>query len=101
MKRCMKMLMVAMAVMVVLLSCSGIAFAEDATQDALTQINNITNLVYTIIKVIGGCIVAWGVFQFATSLNSHDTNQKVNSLMLMAGGVLCLLVESIVQLITG
>ena len=101
MKRFVKMLVVAMAVMIVMLSFSGMAFASEAETDVLKPINNIIDLAYTVIAVIGGGFIAFGVFQFATSLSNHDTNQKITGLMTIAGGVICTLVKSLVSFIAG
>ena len=56
--------------------------------DAITgKINNLYNLVKSIIA-IGAIVLIWGVFDFATAWQSHDSTQMTAGIRKIVAGVL-------------
>ena len=57
--------------------------------DAITgKINNLYNLVKSIIIAIGAIVLIWGVFDFATAWQSHDSTQMTAGIRKIVSGVL-------------
>ena len=51
-------------------------------------INNLYNLVKSIIIAIGAIVLIWGVFDFATAWQSHDSTQMTAGIRKIVAGVL-------------
>ena len=88
-------LMVAVAVFV---GQTTNVFADD---DPLTVINNLSNFIFGLIRAVGMIILGFGVVQIGMSLKSHDTSQRANGIMTLAGGVVITFAKEILSLITG
>lgn len=93
-------------VLVVVLSvlCSGfvMAFADtpDPNKNEVTDaLNNIKDLIFAIIKIVGLIAIGWGIAQLAMSFQSHDTSQRTQGIWTLTGGALMALASVIVGLI--
>lgn len=63
-------------------------FNEDAVADVVTPINKLVSLVLTAFAALGIILIAFGVFNFVTALDGHDTSQKIRAGLTIAGGIL-------------
>lgn len=54
-----------------------------------TKINSLYDLVVGIIGAAGAIILAWGVFEFATAYQHHDSSQQTQALKKVVAGILC------------
>lgn len=76
------------------------AFAAEGTGgDVTTVMSNFTNLMFMVIRIVGICVTAFAVFQFATALKSHDGAQKAQAGLGIAAGLLIIFVKEILTLI--
>lgn len=64
------------------------------------KIDNLYGLVVDIIKAAGAIVVAWGVFEFASAYQSHDTSQQTASLKKIISGVLMVFASTVIGLLT-
>lgn len=72
-----------------------------AADDPLSVINNLSNFIFGLIRAVGMIILGFGVVQIGMSLKSHDTSQRANGIMTLAGGVVITFAKEILNLITG
>lgn len=73
------------------------AVAADASP--LDAINNMADLVFSIIKAVGVILAGFGVLQLGISLSSHDASQRATGLLCMGGGVIVFLAKEILTFI--
>ena len=91
---------VAVVLAVTLMMCFSVtAFA--ATDDPLTVVNNLSNFIFGLIRAIGLILLGFGIVQIGLSLKSHDSSQRANGFMTLAGGVIITFAKEILNLITG
>ena len=76
-------------------------FAEEATNDPLTVINNLSDFIFGVIRAVGLILLGWGIVQVGLSLQSHDPSQRSNGFLSLAGGVVITFTKEILTLITG
>lgn len=72
------------------------AFAASQVQ---AKINNLYQIVTTIITAAGAIVLAWGVFEFASAYQSRDTAQQTDSLKKVVAGILMCLATTIINLL--
>lgn len=72
-----------------------------AANDPLTVINNLTDLVYNVVKAIGTIFICFGIVQFGTSFKSHDPAQKIEGAMSIVGGILMFFAKTIINSLVG
>ena len=72
------------------------AFAASQVQ---AKINNLYQIVTTIITAAGAIVLAWGVFEFASAYQSRDTAQQTDSLKKVVAGLLMCLATTIINLL--
>lgn len=76
-------------------------FAEEAINDPLTVINNLSDFIFGVIRAVGLILLGWGIVQVGLSLQSHDPSQRSNGFLTLAGGVVITFTKEILTLITG
>lgn len=59
-----------------------------AGPDALTAIDNLKNLMLSIISAAGVILVIWGIVQVAMGFKSQDGTQKAHGVLFLVGGLL-------------
>lgn len=64
-------------------------------------LSNLENLMFDIIKVLGGIILAWGIVQVGMSFQSHDPSQRSQGFMWLVGGLIIFFAREILSLISG
>ena len=67
--------------------------------DALTTINNLSDLVFAVIRAIGIIMLGWGMVQIGMSLQSHDPSQRTNGFLFFFGGLLITFAKEILTAI--
>ena len=93
-------LLAVFAAIMVLMSCAVIP-AQAAGADALTirplstgveevdtMLNNLNDLISGLVKVIGGILCVYGIFQVGMSFSGHDPSQRIQGLMCIAGAII-------------
>jgi hypothetical protein len=81
-----------------LLFCTTTAYAAD---DPLTVVNNLSDFIFGLIRAIGLILLGFGIVQIGLSLKSHDSSQRANGFLTLAGGVIITFAKEILSLITG
>ena len=71
-----------------------------ATSEVVSRINSLQSLVMVIITAAGAIVLAWGVFDFAAGYQAHDTSQQTQSLKKVVAGILMLLAQSVVDMLS-
>jgi len=92
--------MAVFAAVMVFMSCA-ILPAQAAGADALTlrplttgvdevdtMLNNLNDLISGLVKVIGGILCIYGIFQVGMSFSGHDPSQRIQGLMCIAGAII-------------
>lgn len=79
------------------------AFAVPALADGdpLQVINNLSTFIFSLIRAIGLILLGFGIVQIGLSLKSHDSSQRANGFLTLAGGVIIMFSKEILDLITG
>ena len=72
-----------------------------AASEAETAINNMSNIVFGIIRAVGIMLAGWGLVQVGMSFQSHDPSQRSNGFLTLAGGVIITFAKEILNLIIG
>ena len=75
-----------------------IAFASN---DPIQVVNNLSDLMFSLIRAVGIIILGWGIVQVGLSIQSHDPSQRSNGFLIMAGGVVITFAKEILNLIVG
>lgn len=84
--------------MVVFMAVSIPVMATETTtaaQDPLTAINNLNDIIFAVIKVIGLGICGFGFFNFGSSFSSHDAGQRAMGIASIAGGLIIVFAKQI------
>ncbi|MFR5875276.1 MAG: glutamyl-tRNA amidotransferase [Eubacterium sp.] len=91
-----------LAVCLTVLFCVYFAMtAYAANGDPLAVINNLSILIFGIIRAVGMIILGWGVVQIGLSFQAHDPSQRANGFLTLAGGVVITFAKEILDLIIG
>jgi hypothetical protein len=70
-----------------------------ADSDAETAINNMSNIIFGIIRAIGVILSGWGLVQVGMSFQSHDPSQRSQGFLCLAGGLIIVFAKSILTAI--
>lgn len=70
-----------------------------ANDDPLAVVNNLSDFIFQLIKMIGYIILGFGVVQVGMSLKSHDPSQRANGFLTLAGGIVIAFAKPILDLI--
>ena len=70
-----------------------------AESDAETAINNMSNIIFGIIRAIGIILAGWGLVQVGMSFQSHDPSQRSQGFLCLAGGLIIVFAKSILTAI--
>lgn len=63
------------------------------------KINALNEIVLSIVTAAGVIVLAWGIFEFATAYQSHDTSQQTKSLKKVISGILMVGAPTIINLL--
>ena len=70
-----------------------------AESEAETAINNMSNIIFGIIRAIGIILAGWGLVQVGMSFQSHDPSQRPQGFLCLAGGLIIVFAKSILTAI--
>ncbi len=70
-----------------------------AESEAETAINNMSNIIFGIIRAIGIILAGWGLVQVGMSFQSHDPSQRSQGFLCLAGGLIIVFAKSILTAI--
>lgn len=78
--------------------CALTAFADGGTEitEPLTKLND---LMFAIFRIIGIALAGYSIYEFATSLKSHDGAQKNMAILGIVSGLIIIFIKEILQLI--
>lgn len=71
-----------------------------AVAEVTAPIKSLQTLVTSIVSAVGAIVLVWGIFDFATAYQQHDSSQQTQSLRKIVAGLLMLAVTPIVTLLT-
>ena len=72
-----------------------------AATDPLGVVNNLSSLIFSLIRAVGLILLGWGVVQVGLSFQSHDPSQRAQGFLTLAGGLVVTFAKEILDLITG
>ena len=81
-----------------ILGTSVTAFAAGAP---ITVVNNLSSIIFGLIRASCLILLGIGVVQVGLSLKSHDPSQRANGFLTLAGGVIITFAKEILDLIVG
>lgn len=85
--------------MAILVGLTAPAHAEGS--DPVTVVNNLSDLIFALIKAVGGIIVGLGIVQIGLSTQSHDPSQRSNGILAALGGLIIFFAKEILTIISG
>lgn len=71
-------------------------YASDAI---ITKVNSIYTLVVGIVAAAGAIVLAWGIFEFATAYQSHDSSTQTQALKKVVSGIIMCAASSLITLL--
>ena len=72
-----------------------------ANDDPLSVINNLSDFIFGIMRIVGVILTGFGIMQFGLSFKSQDPSQRSNGVLQVIGGIIIIFAKSILNLITG
>ncbi len=72
-----------------------------ANEDPLKVVNNLSDFIFTIMRVVGFILTGFGIMQFGLSFKSQDPSQRSNGVLQVVGGIIIIFAKPILNLITG
>ena len=72
-----------------------------AADDPITVVNNLSDFIFQLTKVVGGIIAGYGVVQIGLSFTNHDPSQRVNGAFFCVGGIIVMCAKAILTRIAG
>lgn len=106
-KKSKRLITVLMTVISLFLCLSNVVLATESNgsttfgSQPLEVIQNLSEFIFGIIRVVGMIVTGFGVLQLGLSINSHDSTQRSNGFLAIAGGVVIIFTKEIINLITG
>ena len=70
-----------------------------ATAVVTQKLGSLNDLVLGIVTAAGVIVLAWGIFEFATAYQSHDTSQQTMSLKKVVSGIIMVTAPQIINLL--
>lgn len=93
-----KIIFTMLSMMVVFAIFVPVAFADG---DPVQVVNNLSNVMFSLVRAVGIIILLWGVVQVGMSIQSHDPSQRSNGFLILAGGVIITFAKEILDMIVG
>lgn len=72
-----------------------------AAEDPIAIVNNLSDFIFQLTKVVGGIIAGYGVVQIGLSFTNHDPSQRVNGALFCVGGIIVMCAKVILKTIAG
>ena len=87
------------AVMLTLTMSVLTAGTAAASSVVTAKLGSLNDLVLGIVTAAGVIVLAWGIFEFATAYQSHDTSQQTMSLKKVVSGIIMVAAPQIIALL--
>ena len=87
------------ALVLTVLACAAMTCPALAADDPLTIVGNLSDFVFSIIKVLGVIILGWGIVQVGMSIQSHDASQRTQGFLCLFGGLMIAFAKEILTAI--
>ena len=71
-----------------------------AADDPLEVVNNLSDLIFRMVKIIGIIMTGFGFVQFGLSFKSYDSSQRANSVLGIIGGLIITFSKEFIDAIT-
>ena len=89
------------ASLILIFGCTPV-FAEPSGNELIrTSFQSLLDIVVAIVSSIGAILILWGIFDFATSLQSQDGAMQSNSFKRIGGGLVAVLGPQLLSLWIG
>ena len=88
-------LMKAESILFILLMQQRFVFA--AADGVTGPINNLKDLMISIVSAIGACIVVWGGFEFGNAMQTRDGAAKSDEIQRIVGGLSMVVISQVVN----
>lgn len=93
-----KKIVTIITVMVMIFASAVTVFAEDnAGNEVISAIDNLDTMIFGIIRAIGIGFAAWGILNFASSISSHDSGQRMIGFTNVAAGLIAIFAKEILK----
>lgn len=89
----------AVTVLVIMMMLCTCVTAFAANGDPIAVVNNLSDFIFGLIRVVGLILLGWGIVQVGLSFQSHDPSQRSNGFLTLAGGVIITFAKEILNLI--
>ena len=87
------------ALVLTVLACAALTCSALAADDPLTIVSNLSDFVFSIIKVLGVIILGRGIVQVGMSIQSHDASQRTQGFLCLFGGLMIAFAKEILTAI--
>ena len=87
------------ALIMTLVSAANVFATEAAGNEVITAINKLDDIIFGIIKAIGMGFAAWGILNFASSIPSHDSGQRMIGFTTVTAGLIAIFAKEILKAI--
>lgn len=77
-----------------------LVFAAEEANDPIKVVNNLSNFIFQLTRVLGGIIAGYAIVQIGLSFSSHDPSQRTNGFLFFVGGVIIMFAKEILDLIS-
>lgn len=85
------------ALIMTLVSAANVFATEASGNEVITAINNLDDMIFGIIRAIGIGFAAWGILNFASSISSHDSGQRMIGFTNIAAGLIAIFAKEILK----
>lgn len=99
-KKRQRLLTVLMIAGILLINTCPVVYAAGSASDITGKIDALKALVLGIVQSAGAIVLLWGIFEFASAYQSHDTTQQTASLKKVISGILMVAAGTIVSIVS-
>lgn len=71
-----------------------------AADDPMAVVNNLSDFIFSLIRMIGIILLGFAALQIGLSFKSHDPSQRANGILSLVGGVIITFAKEIIDMIT-
>ena len=86
---------------VMICAIAGTSTVVLAADDPLSVVNNLSNFIFGLIRAVSMLILVFSIVQIGLSIKSHDSSQRANGFLTLAGGIVITFAKEILSMITG
>ena len=79
----------------------GTSLTVLAADAPMAVVNNLSSFIFGLIRAIVMILLGFGIVQVGLSLKSHDSSQRTNGFLTVAGGIIITFPKEILNMITG